>query len=93
MKISPVSGEPVNRNNPSNDIYSIEIPSTGAADAGQNVYMRKSRTHLSPILEERQLELENCQRKTSFQQNPKLFLWEEETISQQRNKLLVDVEI
>jgi hypothetical protein len=93
MLISPTSGETVNIKSPISNIYSIEIPSTGAAEAGENVYMRKSRTHLSPILEESQIELEDSESKTPAQQNQKFFLWEEERIIEQRKKFLVDVEI
>ena len=90
-----MSGETETRNNASNKIYIVEMPSssTEAADSSQNVYMKQSRTHLSPIPEETQVQLENSERKTPLQHHPKLFLREENSIIQQNIISLVDVEI
>ena len=67
-------------------MYSIEIEtySSEAEHPDQNVNIRKSRTLLSPIIEESQIELGNSDSNALYQQ---------ETIIQQRNKCLVDIDI
>ena len=67
-------------------MYSIEIEtySSEAEHSDQNVNIRKSRTLLSPIIEESQIELGNSDSNALYQQ---------ETIIQQRNKCLVDIDI